>query len=132
LVIFTYVSLARNPPEAYVFTLISFYAIALLSTMEESLSIFAGTCLFLILRTIRMRFYDSTPRHFTWAALGVIFGFHFITWFTAWLVSDTVPRVHPLNWLLEILLTALITRPLFHFCIWVDVKTKRVTLSELE
>jgi hypothetical protein len=131
LVIFTYICLYRAPTEALVFTVLAFFGAGLLSNMLESLAIFSAICVFLALRTVRARVYSSNPVHFTWTALGAIFGFHFISWLTAEVFEPNPPRAMVIDWILEVLLTALFVRLFYASFIWLDRKTKRLTITEL-
>ncbi len=131
LVIFTYICLYRNPPEALLFTFIAFYSIGLMSNILQSVSIFAAVCVFFMLRTIRTRIYSSSPVHFTWSALASVFSFHIISWLTAEIFEPNPPRAHVLDWILEILLTSLFVRLLYVIFIWLDRRTNRLTITEL-
>lgn len=125
-----YVILSRPAFEGFLFTVLSCYCMGLLSVMWVSLNIFCGLCVFLALRMVRTRVYSADPVYFTWTSLAAIFGFYIVSWVTSLFeVKPTTPR--PLDWLLEILLTSLFVRLVYSFCIWIDKKTKRQTLTEL-
>jgi hypothetical protein len=131
IVIITYICLYREPVEALLFTVISCYLLGLLSTMYSSTHVFAGVCLFLGLRATRKQVYGSNAVHFTWTALGAILAFHVITWLTTSTFDRRRIKPGILDWVLEILITALFTRFLYMLFIFIDKKTKRFTVSEL-
>ncbi|MCC6277183.1 MAG: hypothetical protein IT289_04630 [Oligoflexia bacterium] len=126
-----YVILNRGQVESLIFTYLAFYCMAALSNMFEGVAVLTGVTLYLGLRTIRTRIYSPTPTHFTWAALSSIFLFHFLSWIFTVGLELNVPRAHPLVWVLEILITALGIKPLYHLLQWIDQKTNRVTVSEI-
>lgn len=98
--------------------------------MLTSLNVFNGLCLFVLIQMLRTRVYSPGPVYFTWTALAAVFGFHLISWLTSLFeVRPVTPR--PLDWLLEVLLTSLFVRVVYTFSLWVDKKTKRLSLSEL-
>lgn len=131
LAIVTYICLYRNPPEALLFTILACYMMGLLTTMLQSIGIFAGVCIFLMIQAVRKQVYSSGHVHFTWTALAAIFLFHVITWMTSLIFEPIAPPFRPLSWILEILITALFTRLLYSLFVWLDQKTKRLTISEL-
>jgi len=131
IVIFTYICLYRSPTEALLFSIVAFFSIGLMSNMLQSVSVFSAICMFLALRTVRTRIYSSSPVHFTWTALGAIFGFHLISWLTAEIFETNPPHAHVLDWVLEVLITSLFVRLLYVIFIWLDRQTKRLTIIEL-
>jgi len=131
IVVLVYITLYRSPAEGLLFTVVACYCTALLSIMLVSLNIFAGICVFLLVQALRTRVFSQSPVYFTWTALGAIFAFHVIAWFTSLIFEVRTPSPHPLDWILEVLITALFTRVLFHFFCWIDRKTKRLSLTEL-
>ncbi len=130
-VLLTYICLYREPLEGGVFAVLTGYFLGLMSTMMLSISVFSCLCVFLALRTLKTRVYMPGHVYFTWTTLGAIFGFHFFSWLATFFFESQALHFGILNWILEILLTALFTRGLFHFCVWIDKRTKRLTLTEL-
>jgi hypothetical protein len=131
IVIITYICLYREPVEAFLFVIIGCYLLGLLSTMYASAHVFAGVCLFVGLRAMRKQVYSSNAVYFTWTALASILAFHIITWLVVSVFDARKIRPKILDWILEILVTALFSRFLYLFFIYVDKKTKRFTVSEL-
>jgi len=130
LVFLVYVCLTRPPIEGFIFVVVTCYCIGLLSVMLTSLNVFNGLCLFVLIQMLRTRVYSPGPVYFTWTALAAVFGFHLIAWLTSLFeVRPVAPR--PLDWLLEVLLTSLFVRLVYTFSLWIDKKTKRLSLSEL-
>lgn len=130
MIFIVYISLTRPPAEGLLFVTVSCYAIGLLSVMLTSLTIFTGLCVFLFIQVLRTRVYSPSPVYFTWTTLGAVFGYHLISWLTSLFeVRPVTPRV--LDWILEVLLTSFFVRAIYSFCIWIDKKTKRLSLSEL-
>jgi hypothetical protein len=131
LLLLTYICLYREPGEALFFTVLAGYCMGLLSTMMESIAVFGAVCVFIGLRTLRTRVYSPSHVYFTWTGLGSIFSFHIITWLTGVFFETHAPRPRVLDWVLEILMTALFARAVYVFCNWIDVKTKKVSVTEL-
>jgi hypothetical protein len=131
LVLMTYICLYRGPLEALLFTLLGSYCLGLTSTMLQSVSIFSGMCMFIATQVVKNQIYSSSPVQFTWVALSNIFFFHVVSWVVS-SIFEGPPQLRPLDWILEILITALFTKILFAFFIFVDQKTKRIEVSELE
>jgi hypothetical protein len=131
LVILVYISLYRNAPEALLFVALGCYVTGLMSVMLASINVFTGVVVFFLVRALRTRVYSSSPVYFTWTALGAIFAFHLIAWITSEAFEAHTPSPHPLDWILEVLMTALVARVVFATCIWLDIKTKRSTAPEL-
>jgi len=130
LVILVYICLTRPPVEGFIFVVVSCYCVGLLSVMLTSLNVFSGLCIFVVIQIVKNRVYSPGPAYFTWTALSAVFGFHFISWMmSSFDVRPVAPR--PLDWLLEVLLTSLFVRLLYNFCSWIDKKTKRLSLTEL-
>ena len=131
IVVLVYMALYRGPVEGLFFTVLACYCTSMLSVMLISLNIFAGVCVFLAVQAMRTRVYSHSPVYFTWTALAAVFAFHLIAWLTSVVFESRTPSPRPLDWILEVLITALFTRVLFHFLCWVDKKTKRLSLTEL-
>jgi hypothetical protein len=132
LVVITYVCLSRSPGEALLFSALASFASGLISVMPDSLNVFSGMLVCVCLRGLKKLSYSPSPVYFNWTALGTVLGFHIFSWLTALIFETNPPPFTLINWILEILLTALFTRVIYVFCIWLDHKTKRLTLSELE
>jgi hypothetical protein len=130
LVFIVYICLTRSSFESFLFIILSCYTIGLLSVMEKSICVFSGTCIFLVIQTLKTRVYSSSHVYFAWTALGAVFGFHLISWITSvFFIRAVAPR--PWDWIVEVLLTSLFVRMAYTFCLFVDKKTKRLSLSEL-
>lgn len=131
LVMITYICLYRDPLEAFLFTCLGCYCLGLMSSMYASTAVFGGVCLFFALRTLRKQVYSSNPVFFTWTALSAILGFHVLTWLTSVLFDSRHLKTNPIDWILEIFITSLFAKSLYLFFIFIDKKTKRYTVTEL-
>jgi hypothetical protein len=131
IVVTTYYALYRSYFEALFFTYLAFYLIGISSMMHEGLAILTGVTLFLGLRAIRTRIYSSNPTYFTWTSLACVLLFHFISWTYSLMFENQSPRIHPMVWIVELLMTSLVTRILYAVFQWLDQKTKRASVSEI-
>lgn len=131
IVLLTYICLYREQFEALLFTVFACYFLGLMSTMYTSTTVFAGVCLWIGLRALRRQIYSSNAVYFTWTSLASILGFHLITWLTTIAFESRRLRMSPLDLLLEVLMTALFAKPLYLFFIFLDKKTRRYTVTEL-
>jgi hypothetical protein len=131
LVFLVYISLYRAPAEGLLFVVLSCYCMGLESVMLQSACVFSGVCVFLLLQILRARVYSSSSVYFTWTSLGAILAFHIISWLTSVFLDTRAPSPKPLDWLLEVMLTALFVRLIYSLCLWIDQKTKRISITEL-
>lgn len=132
IVIMTYICLYRNPTEALIFMFFSSYCLGLASTMLQSVSVFSGMFIFIVTVFAKNQFYSSSPAHFSRMALSNIFLFHFVSWLVSTVFENTTPQFRPLDWILEVLMTALFIKILFILFQIIDEKTKRLEFSELD
>lgn len=132
IVIMTYICLYRGKYEAILFSFFASYCLGLMSTMAESVSVFSGLCLYFANRAIKKQFYAPGSTHFLRVAVANVFFFHFISFIVSYIFEPAPPLFRPLDWLLEVLLTALFIKTTYSFFVFVDQKTKRIEVSELE
>ncbi|MBK9293299.1 MAG: hypothetical protein IPM57_02475 [Oligoflexia bacterium] len=132
LVIVTYICLYRSTTEALLFTFLASYCLGLISTMLQSISVFATMVIFLFTMFVKHQLYTSNTTSFSRVALANILIFHVVSWVASGLFEDTTPQLRPLDWVLEILITALFVKILFIFFQKIDEKTKRLEFSELD
>jgi len=130
-VILVYISLYRKPQEALAFIVLACFCTGMLSVMMTSLNIFAAVAIFLLIQALKARVYSPGPVYFTWTVLGGVLGFHLIAWLTSVIFEPRTPAPRPLDWILEVLITALFTRLFFHVLTVIDRKTRRSAYSEL-
>ncbi len=132
ILIITYICLYRSPVEALIFTVIGSYCLGLASTMLQSVAVFGGMCIFIVDQVIKKQVYSSGSVHFTWTALCNILIFHASTWIVTSVFESFPPQLRPMDWILEVLITALVTKIMYRFFIVLDQKTKRIEIGELE
>jgi hypothetical protein len=130
--IMTYICLYRKSSEALTFVVLGSYALGLLSSMLQSVSVFGGVTLFILNSAIKKQLYNSGPVQFAWTALSNVLLYHISTWLISSLFEGQSPQFRPLDWILELLFTALIVRMLYAFFVFIDHRTKRIEMSELD
>ena len=132
IILLTFIALHRRSTEGYLFTFLACYSSGVMSTVLESVNVFAGTCIFLALTAARKQVYQGSPVHFTWSVMAAVFGYHLVMWMTNGIFDSVIPNFFVLDVVSEVLMTALLARVFLAFFIWVDRRTKRVAVGELE
>lgn len=131
IVMMTYICLNRKLTEALLFSFLVTYCLGLITTVLQPVSVFAGFCLCFFSQAIKKQVYRPGISHFARVALGNIFFYHLISYVVTMITERSPSQFRPLDWLLEVLMTALFVPMLYRFFIFVDLKTKRIEASEV-